>query len=516
MKKGDIMFKKRNSKGKIIMNKKVKWVICILTVVAAAFFSFVSCNDHKDNNDEKENVTQNIKVNTAFVASDGSVPMMNIDSCEALLSNPDRGLRMEAYITLGETPDTYPLSGEDPFVKTQEVIDNYKQDKPTLCQLYVYLSNYRNKDLDDKAFSLLSEILGLFKDNGIRVLLRFAYSTESVKDAPYRVVKRHLEQIDEYFKGNEELINDTLYCLQTGIIGYWGEGHSNKKLKNRYIDDVIGLVCDIAPEGIYTQVRTYDMLCMVEGENKRKVGIHDDYIIGDLSHKWAFLPNTSEEYERTMENARFTINDGEMPWGRATMDDLPDGEPLNSLDGKAILKQLSTYSLTSFSLEHNYRENGKENSMAKWKNEYLTYSEVLDLGIKANPELFKDSKGNEVSLSVYDIIRYHLGYQLLLSNYKEGEGEVSFSVTNYGFAPPLNFNYFALVMKNKETGEIEEKEISDYDKNLLLSATSVSYTVELPKEYECLGVKMDTFKGRGVNVRFANSTDYIDGVQYFK
>lgn len=497
------------------MKSKAKALLTVFMVPLAVLLIFTSCTDSK-NVEEDTNSEQDINLNTQFSPLDGSVPTLNGDLCEVLLSNPDRGLRMETYITLGDTPDAYPLSGEDPFIKAQEVIDSYKEDKPTLCQLYVYLSNYSKKELDSKAFSQLSEILQLFKDNGIRALLRFAYSTESVKDASYRVVKRHLEQIGEYFKKNEPLINDSLYCLQTGIIGYWGEGHSNKRLKNRYIDDVIELVCSIAPKGIYTQVRTYDMLQMVKGEYKDKVGIHDDYIIGDLSHKWAFIANTMEDYEKTLLKANFTVNDGEMPWGRATMDDLPDAEPLNCLDGKEILKQLSAYHLTSFSLEHNYKEDSKENSMARWKNEYLTYSEAVALGISVNPELFKNSKGQEKSMSIYDIIRYHLGYLLVLSNYKESEGAVSFTVTNYGFAPPLNFNYFALVMKNKRSGEITEKEIVDYDKKLLLSGTSVAYNVELPEGYDCLGVKLDTFKGRGINVRFANSTEYNNGVQYFK
>lgn len=494
------------------MNRVIKIAICILLAVLTVSSAFISCQKQEEPTFE----SSDIKINESFIPSDGSVPLMNADNCLSLLTNPDRGLRMEAYITLGETPDTYPLSGEDPFEEANKTIEYYKEDSPTLCQLYVYLSNYRKKDLDAAAFSNLTKILQLYKDANIRLLLRFAYSTESVKDAPYRIVKRHLEQIKTYFNENESLINDTLYCLQTGIIGYWGEGHSNKKLKNRYIDDVIEQVCNLAPDGIYTQVRTFDMLCKVTSENQSKVGIHDDYIIGDLSHKWAFIPSTSQQYEAVMLKSKLTVNDGEMPWGRAKKDDLPDGEPLNSLDGKAILAQLSAYSLTSFSLSHNYIEDGNENSMAKWKKVYLSYDEALNLGINVNPELFKNANGNSVTLSVYNIVRYHLGYQLVLSNYKNSGDRVSFTVTNYGFAAPLNFNYFALVLKDKKTGKAIEQEIEEYDKTQLQSGTSVKYDLTIPHEYEAVGVKMDTFKGRNINPIFANSTKYKDGIQYFK
>lgn len=487
------------------MNTKIKRIMS-LGITAVLSVSFLGGCSKK-----------NITVNTKYIPSDGSVSLMNSENCFPLLLNADRGLRMETYITLGSPLYSYPLNEEDPFEKAQKMIEKYKEDSPVLCQLYVYLSNYCAKPLDDLAFEQLEKIFELFRSNNIRLLLRFTYSTESVPDAPYKVVKKHLGQIGQWFEENNELISDTLYCLQTGIIGYWGEGHSYQNLKKRHIKKVIHDVCELAPEGVYTQVRTYDMLNMVCSEHKQKVGIHDDYIIGDMSHQWAFIPNIyTEKFNETINRARFTVNDGEMPWGSATLNDKEGAEPLSSLDGRKILQQLSAYSLTSFSLEHNYKENGNQYSMEKWKNAFLSYEEVSALGICANPMLFKNSQGEDVKLSVYDIVRYHLGYHLVLSNYTSENGEASFTVTNYGFAAPLNFNYFAVVLKNIENGELIEQELSNYDKNMLLSGTSVEYQAAVPEGFEPVGVKMDTYKNRGINPRFANDTPFIDGVQYFK
>lgn len=486
------------------MNKRIKKIVSIGITAVLTVTCLGGCSENS------------VTVNKEYIPSDESVALMTVDNCQLLLSNPDRGLRTETYITLGSPLYSYPLNEEDPFERAQDIIDKYKEDSPTVCQLYVYLSNYCDKDLDEIAFSQLEKIFEIFRSNGIRLLLRFTYSTESVPDAPYRIVKKHLAQIDGWFKENEELVNDTLYCLQTGIIGYWGEGHSYQKLKSRHIKKVIRDVSEIAPEGIYTQVRTYKMLSLVSDKYEDTVGIHDDYIIGDMNHQWSFIPQSSQKkFNETVNRARFTVNDGEMPWGRATLDDKEGAEPLNSLDGKKILQQLSTYSMTSFSLEHNYREDGNEYSMAKWKNEFMSYDEVTSLGITANPMLFKNSEGEDVKISVYDMIRYHLGYQLVLSNYTSEDGKASFTVTNYGFAPPLNFNYFAAVLKDKNSGKLSEQKIESYNKNLLLSGTSVRYTVSVPEGYELIGVKMDTFKGRGINPRFANDTSFIDGVQYF-
>lgn len=457
----------------------------------------------------------------ACAETDDSVPFLNSDTAEVLLDNPDRGLRMETYITLGENPDSYPGSGEEPFQRAQRLIDKYKSDKPTLSQVYVYLCNYNNRPLDDLALNQLESYFELFRKNNIRMLLRFTYSTESVDDAPYETVKTHLNQLGKFFGDNKELINNTLFCLQTGIIGYWGEGHSNNNLKAKYFSNVIADVRDLAPEGIYTQVRTYDLLKKVAKNDLPYVGIHDDYIIGDVTHVWSFIPKTFKntyKYNKTMSHAQKTVNDGEMPWGVAKLNDSENGVALNRLDGKAILNQLQTYSLTSFSLEHNYREadNGETFSMEEWKHQYLSLEEAKAAGIIVNPNLFVDSNGNETKMSIYNIIRYHLGYQLALTDYKQTDNSVSFSVINYGFAAPLNFNYFALVCKNKKTGELTEIEITDYDRTKLTSGQSENYTIGILDDVEPVGVKLDTFKNRGQFVRFANDTKFENGVQYFK
>lgn len=446
-----------------------------------------------------------------------TVLQMNSENCSELLKNPDRGLRTEHYITLGTPVCSYPLDGTDPYERAQALIDKYKSDSPTLCQLYVYLSNYRRKSLDDIAFEQLKKIFELYRENNVRLLLRFAYSTENVKDASYRTVKSHLVQIKDWFNENSGLVSDTLYCMQTGIIGLWGEGHSNKHLKNRHIKKVIRLVREVTPQNVYVQVRTFDMLKKVCDEFEDKTGIHDDYIIGNMNHKWSFIPQSqNEDFEYTVEHAKFTVNDGEMPWGRATLDDKQGAMPLDALDGKEVLKQLSTFSLTSFSLEHNYREDdGKLYSMAKWKNEYLSCDEANSLGITVNPNLFKNSKKKDTKLSIYDIIRYYLGYQLALTDYEFENGNLKFAIKNYGFSAPLNFNYLAVAF-NDENGILSEIEVGNYDKRQLLSGESITYSLTVPKDLEPVGVKMDTQKGAGVNPRFANSTDFSDGIQYFK
>lgn len=447
----------------------------------------------------------------------GFMPLANSSNADFLLKNPNRGLRGETYITLGENLRAYPGESEDPFERAERLIKKYAEDSPTVFQAYVYLSDYSSKLLDDLAFEQLKRFFDTFEKHSIRILLRFAYSTEDLPDVPYETARTHLSQIGKWIKENEALIKKVLFCMQTGIIGYWGEGHSYRNFKRKYIKNTIEEVCRIAPEGTYNQVRTYSMLKKVPLAYNTLVGIHDDYITGDTAHKWAFVKSTSKKkYADVINHARFTVNDGEMPWGRAYMNDRKSLGHCDNFNGIAVLKQLKAYSLTTFSLEHNYREDdGKIYSMQKWKDVLLSYADCVEQGLTVNPELFKNADGESVKRSVYDILRYHLGYQIAVKDLFGTESEFFFALINYGFAPPLTFNYFAAVFE-KNDGTIKEVPFENYNKNALLSGKTISFRATVPYNCKPLGLKLETEKGSGICARFANDTQFSNGIQYFK
>lgn len=447
----------------------------------------------------------------------GFMPLINSENADFLLKNPNRGLRGETYITLGENLRAYPGESEEPFERAERLIKKYEEDAPTVFQTYVYLCDYSAKLLDELAFEQLKKFFEIFKKHGIRILLRFAYSTEDQPDVPYETTMAHLNQIGKWFRTNETLVNKVLFCMQTGIIGFWGEGHSYRNFKRKYIKNTIEDVCRITPDGIYNQVRTYSMLKKVPIEYSTVVGIHDDYITGDTAHKWAFVKSTSKKrYAQVTNHARFTVNDGEMPWGRAYINDRKSLGHCDNFNGIEVLKQLKAYSLTTFSLEHNYREDdGKAYSMQKWKDVMMSYSKCVEQDLTVNPELFKDKNGESIKRSVFDIIRYHLGYQIAVKDLFITESEFFFGLINYGFAPPLTFNYFAAVFEEKD-GSIKEIPFDNYNKNALLSGKTISYRATVPFGCKPLGLKMETEKGSGIYARFANDVEFRNGIQYFK
>ncbi|MDR3263511.1 MAG: DUF4874 domain-containing protein [Clostridiales bacterium] len=455
----------------------------------------------------------------ADLSADASVTLTDYSNSEFLLGNPDRGLRLETYITLGNPLTTYPLRTQDPFLAAANEIAKYAQDKPTLAQTYIYLSNYSKSALDAQAFAQMKRYFELFRDNGIRMLVRFAYATENVPDARFYYVNKHLTQIGKWFKENAKLIDDTVYCVQAGIVGYWGEGHSNYNFNGAYIGRAYALLADIVPPNIYVQVRTDELYYKLPEKYRFRIGMHQDYIIGDPTDEWCFYTSGSAENRQKLQEVfKYTVNDGEMPWGTAFFKDVDGDAPLNNIDGKKVIKEITEYNLTSLSLTHNYRESDLRApySMERWKTEYVDTDILKSIGAPYNQRLFKDAYGSDIAMSIYDYIRYHLGYQLALSNAAVVDGNLTFTVSNYGMAAPLNFNNLALVVNSG--GTEKEYRIASYDKTLLQPMTTVKISVKLPSDIapsSKIGVRLSTKGGSGISLRFANGTQFENGVQYF-
>lgn len=108
--------------------------LCAVCIVLIAAVTMTGCLGNKPYDSQAT-------VNPRGAADDG-IPTIAADQMSELLSNPDRGLRMETYITLGDPLWSYPTNNEDPYQRATDMIEKYRSDSPTLCQVYVYLTNY--------------------------------------------------------------------------------------------------------------------------------------------------------------------------------------------------------------------------------------------------------------------------------------------------------------------------------------------------------------------------------------
>jgi len=444
---------------------------------------------------------------------DNSIPFLTIeDNTSILLDNPDRGFRMEAYLTLG-TNLSYPwrniTQADEELVPTSsggyENIQNqlkiYGTDNPKIVQQYIYLTLYRErKEIPATALNQLKLYFEYLRNLDIKMLLRFAYRNEQNEvDPTADIVFAHIAQLKTWFQNNAQLITDTVYCLQLGFLGYWGEGWGYTV--DYDVPAVITAVCEMMPNWMYLNVRTLGYYNQTPVQYRSRVGIHDDFLVGYHDEWSTVMPD--DEFKKPYYRDLFqrTINDGEMVWGEY------QGRNGAYIDGLIVTHYVYDYSLSTLSIVHNYIESGlaKPYNMYRWKSEYLNARIFGQYGWNYNPHLL-NTQGN---ISIFEYLKYHLGYQLVLSNLTTTNNQVGFMLSNYGMAAPFNMDKLVVQVAYKN-GSIENC-TPTYTPHGLYAFGQLFYSVAVDSE-NLNAVRVKLFNSRNNNyVRFGNKIDVSNG-----
>lgn len=138
---------------------------------------------------------------------DGSIKQLSGDKSEELLSNIDRGFRLETYYTLGSGKAWPEDEGSDGYEMLEEELEFYKEDKAVEIQVYIYLTEYNKKPLDDLALNQMKDYFQYIRSLNMSMLLRFAYDyTQPTNSSPKQdIVLTHLEQINSLMVGTSNL-----------------------------------------------------------------------------------------------------------------------------------------------------------------------------------------------------------------------------------------------------------------------------------------------------------------------
>lgn len=455
---------------------------CLIVIMVVAMVFIFSCFAGCKKIDIKEYPA----VDTEFRYSlDDSIKFCDLNS--APLDNQNRGFRGETYITLG-TDEAYPNSGENYVDKLEEQLSRHGEQDIKILQVYVYLIEYYNTDIPQSALEQLKSYFELLKSKNVKILLRFAYETsEGQKQGPRtRNIERHCSQLKTFISQNRQLFDDVVYAVQLGMIGLWGEGHGS--VHRISVRRVIEAVADMVPEEVPIMVRTPEMLTQVPDNLEKRFSVHDDYLLG-YDHEWGMMDWQSPEYPKLLTKCKYTITDGELPWGRSGIE----------IDLKGLVGQCVGYGLTTLSIEHNYNEEeDKIFALEKAKSEYID-KEFLDSNhYPYNPNLLTDGK-----ISIFDYLKYHLGYQLVASNLKIQSKKASFMLTNFGFASPYYYD-MKVYVDGKEVKTYEEFD----SKNLLQFGQSI-FTFD----YEGGDIEIELFNKRDNDdkIRLYNDIEFIDG-----
>src|SRR5699024_4308037 len=151
-------------------------------------------------------------------------------------------------------------------------------DSPQLAQVYFYLTEYKDKDLDDAAFEKMNEYFDVLEEYNIKAVLRFAYITEQgsvelEQEPSTEQAVRHIYQLKDFIKEHE----DQIHVFQMGFIGAWGEWDTGARARMDE-KEIIKAVLDVIPEDMQIQVRYMNIKNnnkdVITEEDWERIGYH--------------------------------------------------------------------------------------------------------------------------------------------------------------------------------------------------------------------------------------------------
>lgn len=372
-----------------------------------------------------------------------------------LARNPDRGLRLELYMGEEITCDVSAVSRmANSRAHIQQIIEKgiarCAPEQITLAQVYFYLTGYRGREIDEAGFQAMQFYFDTLRAHGLKALLRFAYSTDpGVNDATQADMLRHIEQLRPFLERNKACI----HVLQAGMIGAWGEWHSEKKRVSR--KKILRALADAAPEEMYLQVRLPGLFKLLGKRRPAygRTGLHDDSFFGNIQAKQygngGFDPGT-RMYRTALEKAPESPQDGELYWS--------SWNHANGVycDGLRAVERLAELHFTSLSAVHGYKDDPEDEAktaMGRWQRQEITPELLAERGIPCDPAWFWKETGERVCRSVFDYVRDHLGYRLqaktlrLEGDWKPGARvRAALTIANDGFAAGFHLHAgFALL-----------------------------------------------------------------------
>lgn len=333
---------------------------------------------------------------------------------EDFVQNPERGFSSESDI---EDID----------------LNEYYEDDVTLVYTTVYLDEYRESDISVEVLDQMNAYFENVRLGGVKVILRFTYNDgpypNPEPDATLEQILRHIEQVKPVLQNNAELIA----WVEAGFVGAWGEWHASTNGLDKDINakqTILHALLSAVPQDRSVLLRyPVDIMTIYptplsdetaySDANQTRVGFHND----------CFLASANDEntFER---NGVFTFQEELNYMGQSTQFVPVGGEscalnPPRS-DCPTALQELAIFHYT-------------------------------ELGDGWHPDVLSawDAQG------CYREIEDRLGYRLSLLDSTVNESvspggvlDLSVSLENSGFAPPINYRPVYLLLDGPERFEV--------------------------------------------------------------
>lgn len=235
----------------------------------------------------------------------------------SIISNPERGFCIRREYASNDNP----ISNSE--------INKLKQENHTLVFFDFKLGEFISKPISDNMFAMMQNNFDRLRTNGIKAIIRFAYSNSTkatIYDAEPSVVLNHIEQLKPFLEKNK----DVIAVIEAGFIGAHGEWYYSTHYGNTNTPDynkrriIINAILNAFPKDRMIAVRTPSIKTnllnisfndtITESEafnksNKSRIAHHNDCFLADESDMGTFRNSADRLY--TQYDSKYTSMGGE-------------------------------------------------------------------------------------------------------------------------------------------------------------------------------------------------------------
>lgn len=142
-----------------------------------------------------------------FCATCPPTTTINYTASTAVITNPERGFD---HTNTACQSSLYTVSQLQTYRNNENI-------SLVLCNFY--LTSFKTSPINQATLDTLQTQLNTIRAGGVKVVLRFSYSSTDAVDADLPTILGHISQLTPIIQAN----SDVIYIWQAGFIGQWGE-----------------------------------------------------------------------------------------------------------------------------------------------------------------------------------------------------------------------------------------------------------------------------------------------------
>ncbi|MEO6097235.1 MAG: DUF4832 domain-containing protein [Fibrobacteria bacterium] len=195
--------------------------------------------------------------------------------------------------------------------------------KASVIRSYYRLDAYRSVALPASFLQKVETDLGLVREAGIKVIVRFAYNSGPDPDAPLDRILSHIGQLAPILTANADIIA----MLEAGFIGAWGEWHSStngletdasrkaillKLLSALPAERMVAVRCNFQKRSALGSDKPLGPEEAYDGSPRSRVGAHNDCLGASVDDFGTYTDNAMEAEKTFLSlDNRFVPQEGE-------------------------------------------------------------------------------------------------------------------------------------------------------------------------------------------------------------